>query len=560
MTQQAAEEEITLVVNDNDSGVVAVEDQQHSEQQKQLTAIDNYSLNNNDQNLIGFKPITLDSNLRYRNKKFKAELNGDFLILRNLEGKKSNDNLVPLLTIEMESIFAVHKKTDQPLVFVVFTFRAKDCKKIVYEFEALGNEECAEWVDSIRSNAFKTNLIMSGSKSFGNRRVLLFINPFSGKKTGTKIFEKQIKPMLDVAHLSYDAIITERADHAFEFCSTSDKILEYTDICGMGGDGIIYEIINGIGKRKDWKNVFDRVRIGHIPGGTSNALAVFSGSQVKSGKPAVPEMAAFIIARGFHQPMDLLSCFQEANKRYISFLSITWSAIADVDIGTENMRWLGAARNTVGAIKQIMNKKAYRGKLKYVQQSQELKRVKSLKNIRENEQRYSSYTESSIEFLQGKENEKGQLSCPLLEQYFHEEFKKLAPEYCSEKEPNITEDSTNSHLEVKEIEDRFCMFLAANISHISFDFIASPMAHHHDGYIDLVYVKDDISRGDFLNIFLAAEKGDHIFEKCVDLSKVKAFMLTPIDTGSFVVVDGEAVDYSPILVEVHPSCCKLLTL
>lgn len=273
---------------------------------------------------------------------------------------------------------------------------------------------------------------------------------------------------------------------------------------------------------------------------------------------------------------------------------------------------MGGARNTVGALKQILTKKSYRGKLKYLHPPppppSELERnittpppsttsstpkqsnMLTLKNIKLNEQRYSAYHwnhNNLTTTLTTNTTTTEKIQCPLLEQYFYEDFKAIAPEYCTHTanatNKNITTTTThtidststktdtsttlhsihvdtNSSLMVTEIEDKFSLFVAANISHLSYDFIASPMAHHHDGYIDLVYVKDNISRGEFLNIFLAAEKGDHIFEKAVNISKVKAFKLSPMDTGSYVVVDGEAVDYSDILVEVHPSMCNLLTL
>ena len=504
----------------------------------------------------------MNGTLKYRGKAFSAQLSRDALSLFLESSTK------PILTVPLESVFAVHKKAETNNIFTLFTFQSKDVRKVLYEFEVVSNnneEETKKWIENTRILTFRLDQCEEGSEvlssvgtnDFGSqRRVLLLLNPFSGKKQGIKLFEKHVKPMLDVAHLSYVVIKTEHAQHALQYCKESDEILNFTDIVGMGGDGIIYEIINGLGSRKDWKSILQRVRIGHIAGGTSNALAVSSGAQIKTGKPAHPEYSAFIVARGFHQPMDLMSCFQAPNKHHIAFLSVTWTAIADVDIGTEGMRWLGGLRNTVGALKQVITKKSYRGKIKYLKEKAVLKKENSLRNVKENIKRYSSFTPFASPEEESSSSER--IKCPLLERYFTEEFKTMAPDWCSS--TNDTSTFENNNLEIHEVEDKFTVFIAANIAHLSYDFIASPMAHHHDGNIDLLFMNDQVSRGGLLNMFLDAEKGDHIFDQCVNLSKVKAFLLSPVDPGSFVVVDGEAVDYSDILVEVHPSACNLLTL
>lgn len=46
-------------------------------------------------------------------------------------------------------------------------------------------------------------------------------------------------------------------------------------IIGVGGDGIIWEILNGIMQRNDWRKVISKVFIGVIPCGNNLYLYVY---------------------------------------------------------------------------------------------------------------------------------------------------------------------------------------------------------------------------------------------------------------------------------------------
>ncbi|KAG4219217.1 hypothetical protein PC116_g32303 [Phytophthora cactorum] len=49
----------------------------------------------------------------------------------------------------------------------------------------------------------------------------------------------------------------------------------------------------------------------------------------------------------------------QGDRRMLSFLSQSVGIIAECDLGTENLRWLGAARFNVGLIQRIFSKKLY---------------------------------------------------------------------------------------------------------------------------------------------------------------------------------------------------------
>jgi sphingosine kinase len=64
-------------------------------------------------------------------------------------------------------------------------------------------------------------------------------------------------------------------------------------------------------------------------------------------------------------PIDLASVlFLPSNRRHFCFLSIALGLMVDLDIGTENMRWMGDTRFILGFIKGIVGKQNFRCRLK----------------------------------------------------------------------------------------------------------------------------------------------------------------------------------------------------
>ena len=49
--------------------------------------------------------------------------------------------------------------------------------------------------------------------------------------------------------------------------------------------------------------------------------------------------ATFAICKGKTEALDIVSVLQPPGRRYYSFLSITYGLIANLDVGTENLRW-----------------------------------------------------------------------------------------------------------------------------------------------------------------------------------------------------------------------------
>lgn len=136
---------------------------------------------------------------------------------------------------------------------------------------------------------------------------------------------------------------------------------DYSGIVVVSGDGLIYEILNGLMERPDWRRALKSMPIGQVPGGSANALAccvayltgeAFVGLSIESFATQV----AFNISKSISVPFDLVRYELSDKTNIFSFLTLEWAIIADVDLESEKYRYMGAARFLVGAFKRIMCK------------------------------------------------------------------------------------------------------------------------------------------------------------------------------------------------------------
>jgi len=77
------------------------------------------------------------------------------------------------------------------------------------------------------------------------RKILILINPISGRGLALRNWTKA-KPMVDLGHLEVTLRHTEYQNHAQEIVRDQLKIGDYDGITTVSGDGLIFEIINGI--------------------------------------------------------------------------------------------------------------------------------------------------------------------------------------------------------------------------------------------------------------------------------------------------------------------------
>lgn len=131
----------------------------------------------------------------------------------------------------------------------------------------------------------------------------------------------------------------------------------------VGGDGIIHEFLNGIMERDDHEQVLEKLKFGVVGCGTANGFATSVSNE--SNELYGPANETFIIAKGRTVRGDLSKYTTKSNS-YISFLTFTWAIIADVDIESERIHWLGESRFDVWAFLRVLTYRRYRGRLSYL--------------------------------------------------------------------------------------------------------------------------------------------------------------------------------------------------
>lgn len=202
-------------------------------------------------------------------------------------------------------------------------------------------------------------------------RMLVVINPKSGPKCNAEeIYENSVNILLEQAGIDHDICVTNHPYHAKErvakHATTDDEekdISEYTAIVCMGGDGIVHEVLQGIQERPDAQDIMKKISIGILGCGTSNGMAKSIAEESQQSSSIVD--AAFLIAKGKTKDTDL-SLYNTASKSYWSFLTFSWSMLADIDIDSELVRFLGPFRFDIWGLWCTIKMKKYRAKFSYL--------------------------------------------------------------------------------------------------------------------------------------------------------------------------------------------------
>jgi sphingosine kinase len=131
----------------------------------------------------------------------------------------------------------------------------------------------------------------------------------------------------------------------------------------VSGDGLVYEVINGLMDRVDWDTAI-KMPLAQIPGGSANGLAsslcYLSGERFQNiGLDEYATLMAFYICKSLPTRVDLIRIQLSDGRLVHSFLNIEWAMVADVDYESEKYRYLGSLRFLIGIIKKLISKANY---------------------------------------------------------------------------------------------------------------------------------------------------------------------------------------------------------
>ncbi|KNC55454.1 diacylglycerol kinase catalytic region [Thecamonas trahens ATCC 50062] len=424
----------------------------------------------------------------------------------------------------------------------------------------------------------------------------LVYNPASGNG---KLHTNFLAGAADLAHLQslqVELVETEAPQDATRWAASldADVASRWDYIAVGGGDGTLYEVVQGLFSHPRWKELA-KIPLIPVPLGSGNGLALSLGI-------SSPTMALVAMARGLVRPLDAASVWLSATKRRISFLSLQWAFHADVDIDSEKWRWMGDTRFSVyGALRCIAIRK-YPGYVVYQESDEAVSPEFCHAAVRcpgcEAEANHSSVScsvsggrssasddgsYSSTNSLQA-ETETDSLSLSSSASASVSASASISDEMIVHGPPasaavaalHFVFDETPESASLAGRDDEFAvaagvddfavvsgehvMFLATNVPTVAKGMVFSRHAHASDGAWDLTFMQH-ASRLGLLGMFSQIEDGSYADADNVTQVKSRVFALLPglrsKSRPSHVVIDGEPVRYGPVIVQVHHALLRV---
>lgn len=262
----------------------------------------------------------------------------------------------------------------------------KTLRLIKMESRTSSSEQAGEWVKELMARAY------CGVKPC--RRLKVLVNPVGGPGKARQLFQTKIRPILEAAGCYLDVQITERVDHGLEIAKNL-PLDAFDALLLVSGDGLAHEVLNGFAQRSDAVRAL-RMPMCPIPTGSGNGLCVnllgpdqgfnlaLASLNAIKGQPLPLDICVVTQPRESRQgkgrakstrsgperrrvqepnaepvsadvdPVVLSSAPELPFEQYYSFLSQAIGLMADVDLGTENLRVLGDTRFVLGYISGVI--------------------------------------------------------------------------------------------------------------------------------------------------------------------------------------------------------------
>lgn len=404
-------------------------------------------------------------------------------------------------------------------------------------------------------HAFIATLI---SRAYGQavprKRAYVLVNPHAGPGGADKKFSKEVRPIFEAARMPLTVVTTTHTGHAVTLCQELD-IDAHDVVVACSGDGLPHECFNGLAQRPDAKRALGKMPVVLIPCGSGNAMACNLYGTHK------PSLSALAIVKGVRTPLDLVSITQ-GERRFISFLSQAFGLVADLDLGTEHMRWMGSRRFTVGFMWLVFQKRQYPCDIAVKVEIEHKAAVKEHYRTRigsavdaegAGSATRQSDKESDAERAETPAmNDDGDDGLPPLK---YGTVRDKIPEgwevipaanlgnfYCG----NVSRYSIYSQVDNQHADFSQMAYMAPDTN-----FFAAAMAN--DGLMDMVTADGDISPFKAIQMQLGVENGHFFDNPLVTYQKISAYRITPRhqDKGGYISIDGEAVPFEPFQAEVH---------
>ncbi|KAL9086960.1 MAG: hypothetical protein Q9159_003854 [Coniocarpon cinnabarinum] len=205
--------------------------------------------------------------------------------------------------------------------------------------------------------AFASKLLRKAypANTLKNKRIKVLVNPFGGRGTAQKWYTRDVEPIFRAAECELSVEQTRYKGHAVDIAEHLDTTVFDVVAC-CSGDGLPHEVFNGLAKQPDARRALKRVAVTQLPCGSGNAMSLnYHGTDA-------PSLAALAVIKGVRTPLDLCAVTQIVDgeeQRYLSFLSQAVGIVAETDLGTDHLRWMGDLRFIYGTLTRLFGKTIY---------------------------------------------------------------------------------------------------------------------------------------------------------------------------------------------------------
>lgn len=237
-------------------------------------------------------------------------------------------------------------------------------KNVVIKFHNPDARVVSKWVNTLQD--------ILGTLQTRPRHILMFVNPYGGKRVAMDIYNKVAKPLFQMAEVDVSLVVTQRQNQVTDIIM-NNYLEQYDGIVCCGGDGTFNELYNGLVRREivqsgtSEKRLMDlelpkpRIPIGVIPGGSTNTI-----SYCMNGTDDV-KTAVLNVVLGKVEGMDLSSVHRNDESRellrlYASVMS--YGFLGDVSKEAEHYRSLGPKRYDYVGFKKFLKNAGYEAEIR----------------------------------------------------------------------------------------------------------------------------------------------------------------------------------------------------
>ncbi|XP_055022265.1 ceramide kinase family protein isoform X2 [Boleophthalmus pectinirostris] len=322
--------------------------------------------------------LRLESTLWIRSRRYRAVLTGWHFKWTEVDKKNRNKKTIQVPVSEVVGVeegrvlILPHKSVeDTDKDFTVFYI--KRCSRVgssgvlwrlgQTQFTCPSRALRDQWIKHLQT-ALKTHSPLRPN------RLLVFINPFGGKKKGHHIYHSIVAPLFELAGISSHVIVTHRANQARDYLLKKD-LTGFDGVVCVGGDGMFSEILHGlIGRTQQEANLCENdptvslqpcpLHVGIIPAGSTDCVCYATVGVID------PLTSALHIIIGDSQPLDVSAVHHPSSPVHYSVSLVGYGFYGDVLALSEKHRWMGPLRYDYSGAMVYLSNRSYVGIVQYI--------------------------------------------------------------------------------------------------------------------------------------------------------------------------------------------------